>query len=636
MLVFREIVGRRATERVIDDARRYAEGIVDTVREPLLVLDTTLRVKSASRSFYRTFRVAPDETENRLVYDLGDGQWDIPRLRTLLEEVLPQNAAFDGFEVEHDFAGLGTRFMVLNARKVYHPGSRAELILLAVEDVTDRKLAEQALAVTEGRYRRLFETAKDGVLILDADTTKITDANPFVAELLDYSPAELIGKELWEIGLFRDVEASKAAVRELQEQSYIRYDDLPLETKSGKRIDVEFVSNVYREGPRPVIQCNIRDVTARKRLEAAEREGERRLRFVMDSMPQKIVTGAPDGGLDYFNPQWAAFTGLPVEQIKGWGWTQFVHPDDRDDTVRLWRHAVATGEPFHLEHRFRRADGEYRWHLSRAVAMRDAGGAVVMWVGSNTDVHAQRQTANELRQFAADMSEADRRKDEFLAMLAHELRNPLAPIRNAMQVMRLAPGDAGAVEKSRNIVERQLHQMVRLVDDLLDVSRVSRGKIDLRRQSVEVAAVVRTAVETARPVIEMYGGPRKLDHRIECYRVVPFEGLRDGQSEPRSHAGLQGAGRPGGDQGRPHHQPGRRALRAPRQLGRALEEAAPRRGRDRVRSAGQEHASARRHQVGRTVRADRAAPGGARLREKKISRPRLSGSASGSSRTTRN
>ena len=175
---------------------------------------------------------------------------------------------------------------------------------------------EAAVKVSEVRYRRLFETAKDGILILDADTAKITDANPFIAELLGYSHADLIGKELWQIGLFKDMEESKAAMRELQENRYIRYEDMPLETKEGRRIDVEFVSNVYREGHQSVIQCNIRDITERKRLE------------------------------------------------------------------------------------------------------------------------------NELQQIAAEMSEADRRKDEFLAMLAHELRNPLAPIRNALQIMRLTGGNA--------------------------------------------------------------------------------------------------------------------------------------------------------------------------------------------------
>src|SRR5205807_1076022 len=134
------------------------------------------------------------------------------------------------------------------------PGDQGGLILLAVEDVTDRRQAAHDLAVSETRYRRLFETAQDGILIVDAQTRSIFDANPFLTEILGYSRDELVGKELWEIGLFRDIEASRGAFRELQAKGYIRYEDLPLETKDGRHIDVEFVSNVYAVDSRMVIQ----------------------------------------------------------------------------------------------------------------------------------------------------------------------------------------------------------------------------------------------------------------------------------------------------------------------------------------------------------------------------------------------
>jgi PAS domain S-box-containing protein len=129
-----------------------------------------------------------------------------------------------------------------------------------------------ATRTSEIRYRRLFEAARDGILILDPGTRKITDANPFMSELLGYSREELLGKELWEIGLLKDEEASRAAFRELQEKQFIRYEDLPLQTKSGLRRDVEFVSNIYNEDGRNVIQCNIRDITERKLAEDEVRQ----------------------------------------------------------------------------------------------------------------------------------------------------------------------------------------------------------------------------------------------------------------------------------------------------------------------------------------------------------------------------
>lgn len=263
----------------------------------------------------------------------------------------------------------GSRWVVLvYANPLYDTAGRLSGAMNILLDITETKRVEAAVKVSEVRYRRLFESAKDGILILDAETAHITDANPFIAELLGYSHADLIGKELWQIGLFKDVDESKAAMRELQENRYIRYEDIPLETKDGRGIDVEFVSNVYSEDRQSVIQCNIRDITERKRLE------------------------------------------------------------------------------------------------------------------------------NQLKQVAVEMSEADRRKDEFLAMLAHELRNPLAPIRNALQIMRLTSGDGEAVASASEMMERQVNQMVRLVDDLLDVSRISRGKIELRKGRVELASAVNHAV----------------------------------------------------------------------------------------------------------------------------------------------
>jgi PAS domain S-box-containing protein len=141
---------------------------------------------------------------------------------------------------------------------------------LPESDITERKRIEDALKASEIRYRRLFETAKDGILILDADTGRITDANPFLQDLLGYSYAELLGKRLWEIGPFRDIAASRAAFRKLQRKEYIRYDNLPLETKGRRHRHVEFVSNVYLVNGTRVIQCNIRDITERHQAEEAE------------------------------------------------------------------------------------------------------------------------------------------------------------------------------------------------------------------------------------------------------------------------------------------------------------------------------------------------------------------------------
>lgn len=167
--------------------------------------------------------------------------------------------------------------------------SQTKSRLMAENAITERKRIEYALKASETRYRRLFETAKDGILILDADTGSITDVNPFLQDLLGYSHGELLGKRLWEIGPFRDIAASQDAFRKLQKKKYIRYEDLPLETKGRRRRHVEFVSNVYRENGSKVIQCNIRDITARHLGEEALANASKELENRVEERTAELV-----------------------------------------------------------------------------------------------------------------------------------------------------------------------------------------------------------------------------------------------------------------------------------------------------------------------------------------------------------
>jgi PAS domain S-box-containing protein len=155
-------------------------------------------------------------------------------------------------------------------------------VLREVQVERDRKSADQALRASESRYRRLFDTAQDGILILDAESGKITEVNPYMIKLLGYPLEEFIGKKLWEIGTFKDSDASKSAFLTLQAQGYVRYDDLPLEASDRRRIDVEFVSNVYMVDDHKVIQCNIRNITRRKQVEA-------KVRHLNHELEQRLV-----------------------------------------------------------------------------------------------------------------------------------------------------------------------------------------------------------------------------------------------------------------------------------------------------------------------------------------------------------
>jgi len=175
-----------------DDLEDYAQNIVDTVREPLLILDATLRVRSANRAFYQTFHVSPAETEGRLIYELGNGQWDIPDLRTLLEDIVPTSSVFDDFELEHTFPVIGRRVMLLNARKL-QAGHHGELLVLAMEDVTPRKRAEEALLKAGALQSAIFNSANFSSIATD-ERGVIQIFNVGAERMLGYAAADVMNK----------------------------------------------------------------------------------------------------------------------------------------------------------------------------------------------------------------------------------------------------------------------------------------------------------------------------------------------------------------------------------------------------------------------------------------------------------
>lgn len=229
------------------------------------------------------------------------------------------------------------------------------------------------------------------------------------------------------------------------------------------------------------------DITERKRAEAALRESEERFHTLADNVAQLVWMADEKGRLFWFNKRCFDYTGSTLEELEGWGWRKFPHPDHIEHVVHKLIHCFQTGEAWEDTFPIRGKDGRYRWFLSRAIPVRDEAGRVVRWFGTNTDVDEQR--------------EADRRKDEFLALLAHELRNPLAPLRTGIELLRLGQHDEKLAEQARSIMQRQVEHMVRLIDDLLDISRIARGKLELRQEVTNLGDVLKASLETSDPAV---------------------------------------------------------------------------------------------------------------------------------------
>ncbi|MFL6632285.1 MAG: PAS domain-containing protein [Massilia sp.] len=240
------------------------------------------------------------------------------------------------------------------------------------------------------------------------------------------------------------------------------------------------------------------DVTEQIRAEAALRESEAKFKAIANAIPHLVWSNRPDGTHDFYNNTWHEFTGRAGIATTD-DWETLVHPDDRAQAAARWAESLATGRPYGIEYRLlHQPSGEFRWCLSRAVPIHDAAGRIVRWLGTVTDVHGQWMLTDELRQ-------ASEKKDEFLAMLAHELRNPLAPVKAATDLLKIAGANRQRQAQATAIIDRQVRHMTELIDDLLDVSRVTRGLVELELHPVDLNLVVANAVEQTRPIVEARG-----------------------------------------------------------------------------------------------------------------------------------
>ena len=382
MLASFDVTAEKNASEIVRAGGEFVRGVLDSLPEHVVVLDDLSNILAVNKPWDLL------SVENGGALDassVGLNYLDLCRnsiakgaphvLATIegLEEVL--NGSRAEFVAEYSCPAPGRdQWYAMHAKRMRYGNSG---VVVSHVDITDKRRARSKLEDSETRFRRLFEAAHDGILILDASTHKITHVNPFLTTLLDYPAKHFLGKELWEIGFLKDKQASVSAMQRLDQLGSIRYESLPLEDRHGMKHPVEMVANKYEEGHHPVIQCNIRDISERRRLE------------------------------------------------------------------------------------------------------------------------------KQMLAQASELSDLHRRKDEFLAMLSHELRSPLAPIANAVQLLGLQKSTENRTQQqARGIIERQVGQLQHLVDDLLEVSRITTGRVQLRLERIAMCQIAEGAVETVRPLIE--------------------------------------------------------------------------------------------------------------------------------------
>jgi len=398
-------------------AKDYAEAIIANMHEPLLVLDKNLRIKTANNAFYKTFRVNEKETEGILIYDLGNKQWDIPELRKLLEKILPEKTLFNDFEVTHTFSNIGERVMMLNAREVINKNSSEKLILLSIEDITDKVIARKKTEESEQRYSMMFMQSPFAFAVLKGKDMVITLANDSVKKMWDKGN-NVEGKPLIQVL----PELSGGVVPRLLDKVYTTgepyhgYELLVPVKRNGRLEDVyfNFAYQPYLETNGVISGVTIiaYEVTTEVILQKSIEESEKQFRQVAELMPQKVWTSDAEGNKTYFNQTMLNYTGKTFDELKGKNWKKVIHPVDWKKNEKLWKESVATGKPYESENRLLRKDGKYLWHLTRAVAIKDNEGKIKMWVGSKTEIEEQRRQKEELeiavKKRTAELQEANK------------------------------------------------------------------------------------------------------------------------------------------------------------------------------------------------------------------------------------
>lgn len=509
VLVLLDIDALKRSEQVITQERNYAEATLRTARDPLIILRPDLTVNTANEAFYRIFDLTEAQTINRLVFDLADGAWNIPALRELLAEVLPRNHFFNDLEVTHDFGALGRRTMLLNGRRLDSDEGSPLRILLSIEDVTERLRSRAILRASEIRYRRLFEAAKDGVLIVNPETRRITDANPFMTQLLGFRRDEFIGKELFEIGVFQDQAAAQKVFEELSRKHKIRYDHLPLKSKDGGSHSVEVVANLYDEDGRSVIQCNVRDITERKRLETALEASEAYFRELTQNLPCGVWTSGPDGIVDFINQYWLDYTGQTFRAAMDHPevWENALHPNDREQALQIAAAGRAEEKVYSMEVRFRQANtGQYRWFLKRSVPVITSSGEMQKRIGICIDIEDLKRAqiiladhagelATQVNARTAELRETIGELESFSYSVSHDMRAPLRAIQGFAQLI-LTSGttlDARSVEYIQHI-DTSAARLDGLINDVLTYSRLLRSEIVL--VPVNLDELVRQVIAT--------------------------------------------------------------------------------------------------------------------------------------------
>ncbi|WP_392531069.1 PAS domain-containing protein [Nostoc sp. C117] len=382
-----------------------------------------------------------------------------------------------------------------------------ERILLISRDITERKKTELLLQESEARLKLAYKATRSGVWDWDI-THNIAHVSEEYCNLFGFDPStQKVSYEEWLSRLHPDdrTYANEIVSCTIQQKQEYYETDYRILHPDGIRWLAARAKVFYDAAGNAVRMLgNVQDITDRKQVEEELRQSEERYRYLAEAIPQLVWTCDASGSCDYANQRLCEYTGLTFEETLGHGWLSAVHPDDMQATQSVWNNAVDRRSSYRHEYRFKRAsDRSYRWHLVLGLPLKDQYGQVVKWFGTCTDIHNQKQLEVErnrlLAQEQAARAEAERAnriKDEFLAVLSHELRSPLNPILGWTKLLQTRKFNETKTAEALATIERNAKLQTQLIDDLLDIAKILRGKLSIEAAPVNLASVIESAIDT--------------------------------------------------------------------------------------------------------------------------------------------
>ncbi len=515
VLLEEEIRQRKISDTILKNTLSLLNASLESTADGIFVVDNQDTITSYNQNFVTMWNIPPvllESGENERVM-----QYLLPQLRNAQEFLMSNKELRAHPERE------SSDIIEFNDGKIFERYSKPQKIgervvgrVWSFRDVTDRRLAEEGKIASEIRYRRLFETAQDGILILDADTGQIVEVNPFLIEMLGFSRDQFLGKKIWEIGLFRDIVANIDNFQELQRREYIRYEDKPLKTADGRRIAVEFVSNVYVVNSKKVIQCNIRDITDRKRAEEAKIASEIRYRRLFETAQDGIlILDADTGQIVEVNPFLIEMLGFSRDQFLG----------KKIWEIGLFRDIVANKENFEELQR-----KEYVRYEDMPLETADGQRIAVEFLSNVYTVNNKKVIQCNIRNItvrkkleedlvvkAAELARSNIELQQFAYIASHDLQEPLRAISGFTEL--LVKRYHGKIdEKADTYIEfitEGTTRMQQMIQDLLAYSRVqtqvhefvlidSNASLDLALSDLQVAIKEHNAIITSDPLPSIF------------------------------------------------------------------------------------------------------------------------------------